>query len=74
MTKNKTRKIIIEAGQTFSIYNYDNDLISKVKCVEDGAYACKSCVFHKTYTCDNMECNGTFRPDGLDVHFEYITL
>lgn len=70
-----TRKIIIEVGQTFSIHNDDNNLISKVKCVEDvEAYACRSCVFTKTYICDNMECDGFFRPDGLDVHFEYITL
>ena len=70
------KKIIIEVGQTFSIYNYDNNLISKVKCVEDvnTLSACKSCVFHKTDTCDSMECNRTFRPDGIDVHFEYIVL
>lgn len=70
-----TKKIIIELGQTFSIYNYDNNLISKVKCIEDGdAYACTSCVFHKTDTCDSMECNGCLRPDDIDVHFEYVTL
>lgn len=68
-----TKKIIIEVGQTFSIYNDDNS-ISKVECIEDDAYACNSCVFHKTNTCDSMECNGTLRPDGLDVHFEYIEL
>ena len=69
------KKIIIEVGQTFSICDTDNNLISKVKCVEDvEAYACKSCVFTKTDTCDNMECDGFFRPDGLGVHFEYITL
>lgn len=69
------KKIIIEVGQTFSIYDTDNNLISKVKCIEDvDAYACRRCVFHKTNTCDSMECNGTLRPDGTDVHFEYITL
>lgn len=68
-----TKKIILEIGQTFSIYNDDNNLISKVECIEDDAYPCKSCVFHKTITCDSMECNGSIRPDGLDVHFEYIT-
>lgn len=69
------KKIIIEVEQTFSIYNDDNNLISKVKCIGDvDAYACRSCVFNKTDTCDNMECDGSIRPDGLDVHFEYITL
>lgn len=69
------KKIIIEVGQTFSIYDTDNNLISKVKCVEDvDAYACKSCIFYKTDICDSMECNGDFRPDGIDVHFEYIIL
>lgn len=69
-----TKKIIMEIGQTFSIDDDDNDLVSKVKCVEDKAHACKSCVFHKTDTCDSMECNGCLRPDGIDVHFEYIEL
>lgn len=70
-----TKKIILEVGQTFSIYEYDNNLVSKVKCVEDiDAYACNSCVFRKTDTCDSMECNGDLRPDGIDVHFEYIKL
>lgn len=67
-----SKKIIIEVDQTFSIYDDDINLISKVKCVEDiDAYACQSCVFHKTFTCDNIGCNGNQRPDGLDVHFEY---
>ena len=69
------KKIIIEVGQTFSIYDTDNNSISKVKCVEDiDAYACKSCVFYKTFTCDRIECNGDIRPDGVDVHFKYIEL
>ena len=69
------KKIIIEVGQIFSIYDDDNNLISKVKCVEDiDAYACRSCVFHNTDTHDTIECSGYIRPDGLDVHFEYITL
>ena len=70
------KKIILEIEQTFSIYDSDNNLISKVKCVEDSdnAYVCRNCVFHKTNICDNMECDGYIRPDGLDVHFEYITL
>ena len=68
------KKIIIEVGQTFSIYHDDNNLISKVKCIEDNdnAYVCRSCIFHKTDTCDHVECDGFFRPDGLDVHFKYI--
>ena len=67
-----SKKIIIEVEQTFSVHDVDNNLISKVKCVEDGnAYACENCIFHKTDTCDNIECNGHIRPDGLDVHFEY---
>lgn len=70
----KTIKIIIELGQTFSIYNDDDNLISKVKCIEDDAYACKSCVFMNTTTCDSIECNGCLRPDGTDIHFEYIGL
>ena len=70
-----TKKIIIEVGQTFSIYSVDNNLISKVKCVENvDAYDCRSCVFNKTDTCDNMECDAFFRPDGIDVHFEYVEL
>lgn len=70
-----SKKIIIETGQTFSIYDDDNNLISKVECVEDvDAYACQSCVFHKTFTCDSIECNGVCRPDGLDVHFKYVEL
>lgn len=71
-----TKKIIIEVGQTFSISDYDNDLVSKVKCVEDEneTYPCKSCVFNKTDTCDSMECNGCLRPDDIDVHFEYVGL
>lgn len=68
-----TKKIIIEVRQTFSICN-DNNLISKVECIEDEDYGCNNCVFHKTSTCDSMECNGCLRPDGLDVHFEYIIL
>lgn len=69
------KKIIIEVGQTFSIYDTDNNLISKVKCVEDvDAYACRSCVFHNTDTHDIVECNGCIRPDGIDVHFEYVKL
>ena len=67
-------KIIIEVGQTFLVYNTDNDLVSKVKCVKDVSYPCHSCIFNKTNTCDSMECNGVFRPDGIDVHFEYIEL
>lgn len=69
------KKIIIEVGQTFSIYDTDNILISKVKCVEDGNnYVCRNCVFHKTDTCDSMICNKTFRPDRENVHFEYVKL
>lgn len=66
------KKIIIEVGQTFSIYDYDNYSISKVKCVADDKKPCDICVFDKTDTCDIMECLKPFRPDGLDVHFEYI--
>ena len=69
-----TKKIIIEVGQTFSMYDFDNNLISKIKCIEDDAYDCKSCVFYKNDTCNSMECNGCLRPDGIDVHFEYVTL
>lgn len=69
------KKIIIEVGQTFSIYDTDNNLISKVKCVEDGNdYACKNCIFHNTDADDCIECNGCIRPDGIDVHFEYVKL
>lgn len=68
------KKIIIEVEQTFSIYADDNNLISKVKCVEDGSHSCNNCVFDKSDTCDSMECDGFFRPDGVDVHFEYIKL
>lgn len=69
------KKIIIEVGQTFSIYDDNNNLVSKVKCVEDvDAYACRSCIFYKTDTCDSMKCDRKFRPDGIDVHFKYITL
>lgn len=66
------KKIIIEVGQTFSIYNTNDNSISKVNCVEDGSYHCNGCIFHKTDTCNSMECDGFFRPDGIDVHFEYI--
>lgn len=69
-----TKKIIIEVGQTFSIYDSDNNVISKIKCIEDEAYGCYSCIFHKTDTCNNIECDGFFRPDGIDVHFKYIGL
>ena len=70
-----TKRIIIEVEQIVSTYNDDNDLIQKVKCIKDiDTNACKSCVFHKTDTCANVECDKSFRPDGLDVHFEYIEL
>ena len=69
-----SKRIIIEIGQTFSIYDDNNNLISKVKCVKDvNSYGCKSCVF-ETSTCNSIECDRTFRPDGVDVHFEYVTL
>ena len=68
------KKIILEVGQTFSIYDDDNNLISKVECVIDGSHACKSCIFYKTDTCNGVECIGCVRPDGLDVHFEYVKL
>lgn len=69
-----TKKIIIEVGQTFSIYDSDNGLISKVKCVEDTHdNDCKLCIFSRTNTCDNMICNDWMRPDNESVHFEYVT-
>lgn len=69
------KKIIIGVGQTFSIYNTDNDLITRIKCVKDINYNdCRFCIFNETNTCDNMICNGCLRPDGINVHFEYIKL
>lgn len=69
------KKIIIEVGQTFSIYDNDNDLISKVKCIKDiNDNDCRYCIFNETIICDNMICNGHIRPDGLNIHFEYIRL
>lgn len=69
------KKIIIEVEQTFSIYNDDNNLISKVKCVKDIHHNdCRLCIFEKTNTCDNMICNEWMRPDRENVHFEYVEL
>lgn len=69
------KKIIIGVGETFSIYDSDNDLISRIKCVKDINHNdCRLCIFNKTDICDNMICNGFIRPDGIHVHFEYITL
>lgn len=67
------KRIIIGVEQTFSMYNTDNDLITRIKCVKDIQYTnCNACIFNDTNTCDNMVCNGIIRPDGLNVHFEYI--
>lgn len=69
------KKIIIEIGQTFSIHDSDNNLISKIKCVEDINHNdCRFCIFSRTNTCDNMICNELMRPDHTSVHFEYVEL
>lgn len=67
------KKIIIGVEQTFSIYDTDNDLITRIKCVRDIHYNnCDTCIFNKSDTCNNMVCHKIIRPDGLSVHFEYI--
>lgn len=66
------KQIIIEVGQIVSIYDCNKHLISKIKCVKDNKLSCHKCIFDKTTACNSIECFKMHRPDGLNVHFEYV--
>lgn len=69
------KRIIIDVEQTFSMYDTNNDLTVRIKCIKDIHYTnCHACIFNNTTICDNMVCNGIIRPDGINVHFEYVEL